>query len=383
MIRICASALFMLLTLMAEGEVTVRIFSRTRPLTVVFTPAKGDYYLHFSKVDSIHVGVNEPVVFTRYADQVIFKMISGASQAADSVFILPASRDALFKLRAPARNEPVKLLDGSLKVKSYPGSLLVLNITDIESYLPGVVKAEAGSRGPDEYFRAQAVVARTYVYRNIDRHNLDGFNLCDDTHCQVYPGIINESNIVEACRSTSGQVVTDRDSVLIISAFHANCGGQTAASSDVWVSGQPYLVSVKDPYCIAAPSAKWERIITDSLWQGFLRSKGISPGQGSLLVTSTDEKQGERTSYCIIAGKQILKEEMRTVFSLRSSFFSLIPVGDSVIIKGRGYGHGVGLCQDGARVMASQGMTYIDITGFYFPGTIILDIKNAIRPQRP
>ena len=80
-----------------------------------------------------------------------------------------------------------------LRVKSYPGSLQVLNITSVENYLPGVVRAEAGKYGPAEYFRAQAVVARTYIYRNIDRHELDGYNLCDDTHCQVYPGIITES----------------------------------------------------------------------------------------------------------------------------------------------------------------------------------------------
>ena len=379
MIRYLACFLLILFPRTMQGEIAVRIFARSKPSTVVFTPLKGEYFLFTSATDSMRVAVNEPVVITRYNDRVILKMKSVASAASDQVILKSPEADALFTLRATGKNDAVKTLNGSLKVSSYPGSLLVINIVEIEDYLPGVVKAEAGSSGPVEYFRAQAVVARTYAYRNTGRHLLDGYNLCDDTHCQVYPGIIPETGIIDACRSTAGSVLADRDSMLIISAFHANCGGETASSSDVWVSAHPYLVRVTDPYCSSSPSSKWMRIFPVSMWNEFLRSKGIIEGVQAPVITSPPEET-RRTRYMLFGDKSVSYEDIRLAFSLRSSFFTVIPAADSVIFRGRGYGHGVGLCQDGARVMASEGKSFSEITGFYYPGTAVMNIKNARRP---
>ncbi|HSO77707.1 MAG TPA: SpoIID/LytB domain-containing protein [Bacteroidales bacterium] len=376
MIRYITCIVLFLLSCLAQGQISVRIFARSKPLTVVFTPSKGEYFIFSSSSDSLRVAVNEPVIFTRYDKRVIIKMKTGASVVADSVRVRPVGPDALFTLRAAGKNDAVKTLNGSLKVSSYPGSLLAVNIVNIEDYLPGVVKSEAGSRGPVEYFRAQAVVARTYAYRNTDRHQLDGFNMCDDTHCQVYPGVITETNLIDACRSTAGKVQTDSDSILIISAFHANCGGQTAASSDVWVSAHPYLIRVTDPFCGTSPSARWERMFTATVWNDFLRLKGIVPGGPESVITSP-QPETKRTRYLMIADKTVSYEDIRIGFNLRSSFFTVIPAADSVIFKGRGYGHGVGLCQDGARVMASRGKSYQEITGFYYPGTAVMDVKYA------
>jgi len=382
MIRYITCIVLFLLSCPAQGRISVRIFARSKPLTVVFTPSKGEYFLLPSSGESLRVAANEPVIFTRYENRVIIKMKTGASVVADSVWVRPVGPDALFTLRAAGKSDAVKTLNGSLKVSSYPGSLLAVNIVNIEDYLPGVVKSEAGSRGPVEYFRAQAVVARTYAYRNTDRHQLDGFNLCDDTHCQVYPGVITETNLIDACRSTAGKVQADSDSMLIISAFHANCGGQTAASSDVWVSAHPYLIRVTDPYCSTSPSARWERIFPATMWNDFMKLKGIVPGGPESVITSP-QPEAKRTRYLMIADKTVSYEDIRIGFNLRSSYFTVIPSGDSVIFKGRGYGHGVGLCQDGARVMASRGKSFQEITGFYYPGTAVMDVKYAKKLIRP
>ncbi len=365
-----------------SGEIIVRIFSRSKPLSVVFTPSNGDYYLFVSSKDSLLVKVDEPLVITRFNAKVICRTLSGFSQVSDSLIIKPVTGWGLFNLRASGRNELSKMLDGSLVIKSYPGSLLILNTTDIESYLPGVVRAEAGGRGPSEYFRAQAVVARTYAYRHNEKHKLDGFNLCDDTHCQVYPGIITDSIIINACKSTEGKVLVDSDSTLIISAFHGNCGGKTAASSDVWVTPQKYLVSVSDPYCISAYNSKWEKRINSEVWNSFLASKGLSSPNINQSVVSAPEEVS-RGRYCTLAGKEITKEDIRAAFSLKSSYFTVIPVADSALIRGRGYGHGVGLCQDGAKVMANKGKIYSEITSFYYPGTKVIDILYTRKPVSP
>jgi stage II sporulation protein D len=382
MTRALAFLVLLFFSLTSGGQVSVRIFARTRPATIVFTPLQGEFLLNDGRTKDLKINVNETVAVTRYDNQVMYMTLTGVSALTDSVVIEPLSDGAMFSLRTPAGGEQLKTLDGSLKVKSYPGSLQVLNLTQVEDYLPGVVEAEAGKSGPEEYFRAQAVVARTYVYRNIDRHELDGYNLCDDTHCQVYPGVISDSLITGACRSTSGKVIIDRDSMLIVSAFHANCGGVTASSADVWVAKYPYLVSVKDPWCGASRSSTWKAAIPSGEWNDFLRMKNLEPGREAAIY-STPGGQPTRVTNYTIEGIRISKEDIRQRFGLRSSFFTLTQNSDSILVTGRGYGHGVGLCQDGARAMATGKYKYDQITGFYYPGTFITDIKNARRPERP
>jgi stage II sporulation protein D len=382
MIKALAFIVLLLLPVTSAGQVSIRMFARTRPVTVVFTPVKGEFLLNDGKVDDLKIMVNETVAITRHDDMIIYRTLSGTSSVTDSLSIEPLSADALFTLRAPGRNEELKTLDGSLRVKSYPGSLQVLNITSVENYLPGVVRAEAGKSGPAEYFRAQAVVARTYVYRNFDRHVLDDYNLCDETHCQVYPGIITDSTIISSCLTTADRVIIDRDSILIVSAFHANCGGVTAASSDVWVAKYPYLISIKDPWCGYSRSSAWKTSVPLSEWNAFLKTKKVEPGQETVLFSPAGS-QPTRAIGNTVAGIHISKEDVRQRFNLRSSFYTLTPSGDSITVIGRGYGHGVGLCQDGARAMAAGKMKYDQITGFYYPGTAITDIKNVRRPLRP
>jgi len=371
-----------LMPLTATIGVSIRIFARTKPLTVVFTPLSGSYVLNDGRNRDLKISGHETVIITRFNEYIIYRTLSGPSIVADSLVIVPFTDKSLFTLRASTRDEDIRTLDGSLKVKSFPGSLLVLDITSVENYLPGVVRAEAGRKGPAEYFKTQAVVARTYPWRNVSRHELDGFNLCDDTHCQVYPGIIEDSLIISACRSTSGKVIIGADSLLIASAFHGNCGGETASASDVWVASYPYLVSVHDPWCSYSASSKWEKSIPVSQWNDFLRSKEVTPGKEGSMYAPADAIPSRIPDYTV-TGRNISREDIRQYFGLRSAYFLLIRGNDSITVKGRGYGHGVGLCQDGAKAMASKLKTYIEITAFYYPGTFITDMKNARKPERP
>jgi len=371
----------LILPLAGFSQISIRIFARSKPASVIFTADRGVYVLCDGAAADVRLAEGEIVAITSFGDRVIYRTLSGIYGAADSLAFTPSSPGALFRLRAPGNAEPEKVLNGKLTVKHFPGSLQVLNLTTVEEALPGVVRAEAGKLGPSHYFRAQAVVARTYFYRNIERHALDGYNFCDDIHCQVYPGVVTDSVIVNACRSTAGKVLADRDSLLIEAAFHGNCGGETASSADVWLAGYPYLVSVKDPWCSYSASFTWRRSIARNEWNSFLKSKGIIPGKEGALYAG---QPGEgRIAGRSVQGKTVTSEEIRIRFGLRSAWFTLAPAGDSIIVSGRGYGHGVGLCQDGAKHMAEKKHSYEQIIGFYYPGTIITDIKNARRPARP
>jgi len=376
------SILFILLPLVSYSQISIRIFARSKPSSLIFTTVKGASILTDGAAGEVRLSQGETVAVTRYGDRVIYSTLSGIRGVSDSLAFAPAASGALFTVRAPGSSEPDKTLTGTLTVTSFPGSLRILNITTVEECLPGVVRAEAGKYGPSHYYRAQAVVARTYIYRNIDRHILDGYNLCDDIHCQVYPGVVTDSVIMNACRSTAGLVLADRDSIMIEAAFHGNCGGETASSADVWLAGYPYLVSVKDPWCSYSASSTWKRSIARSEWNAYLRSKGIFPGTEGAIYSAKTPAPGRITNRTV-QGKTLWSEEIRLRFGLRSAYFSLSAAGDSIVFSGRGYGHGVGLCQDGAKHMAEKKMSYNRIIGFYYPGTIITDVKNARRPARP
>jgi stage II sporulation protein D len=374
--------LLLLASLSGYAQISIRIFARTRPSSVFFTADRGHFILHDGAAGDLKLLPGDIMAVTMFNNRVVYRTLSGTMGAADSLTFTPADSKSLFTLRAPGGEEPQKTLEGSLRIKPFPGSLQILNITTAEGCLPGVVRAEAGKFGPLDYFKAQAVVARTYIYRNINRHELDGYNMCDDIHCQVYPGVVTDSVIVNACRATAGKVITDRDSLLIEAAFHGNCGGETASSADVWLAGYPYLVSVKDPWCSYSASSTWKKNISREDWNSFLRSKGITPGTAGNLWPSQPASAGRKSSSTI-QGRTVAAEEIRLRFALRSSWFTMTPAGDSITVSGKGYGHGVGLCQDGAKHMAEKKQTYDRIIGFYYPGTLIMDIKNARRPARP
>lgn len=383
MFRRPACLLLFLLSLLASGqEISVRIYTHTKPSAIVFTPQACSYMLLTSAGDVVTLKPGEPVIFSKHQESLVFKALGRPAVPADTVTIIPESSQDAFTLRQPSNSEPPRNLSGRLKVYIYSGSLMILNITGIESYLPGVVKAEAGSGGPSEYLRAQAVIARTYVYRHLQRHALDGYNLCDDVHCQVYSGLVSALSVKEACAGTAGEVLADADSMLIVSAFHANCGGETASSADTWVAAEPYLVSVKDTFCIHYKPVTWEKKIPASEWKKFLLTKGIECDIDSEMVPATPAKPGRVHDYMIM-GIPVPAADIRSYFNLKSTFFSFRKEADTLVFTGRGYGHGVGLCQDGARAMAMKGMTYKDITRFYYPGTFVINVKNAHIPAMP
>jgi stage II sporulation protein D len=141
-------------------------------------------------------------------------------------------------------------------------------------------------------------------------------------------------------------------------------------------------VSITDPWCGYSASSVWVKRVSFTGWYDFLKSRGVMPGQEEAFYSPAGSKP-VRIMNRTVSGKNINSEEVRVQFGLRSAFFTMRPEGDSLTISGRGYGHGVGLCQDGARAMAEKNMSYEKITGFYYPGTVITDVKNARRPLRP
>ena len=214
------------------------------------------------------------------------------------------------------------------------------------------------------------------MYKYFDRHLQDRYNLCDNTHCQAFNGLSQDSVINRAALETQGLVILAQDSTLIISAFHSNCGGETVTSKDVWLSNVPYQKKVIDPYCISSRNSKWEKRVSMNEWLGLIKKLGYdgNTDDPSAFIFYQKSRQNDYKTGSFRVSLLTIRADL----NLRSTFFSVLTDGDSIILKGRGYGHGVGLCQEGAMVMAGKGFNYLQIIDFYYSGVFISDIKNAV-----
>jgi len=360
----------------ASAQVKVRLFSNQSPESAVFSVTEGKYEISAFNGENLFVSKGEPVLITKYKGKLAVKTRNVKGFLCDSVIISGKTGDDSFSLRINGNNPVRQYYSGDLKCFPDMETLVLINICDVEKYIAGVVMAEGGSGKNTEYFKTQAVIARTYLYKYFDKHITDRYNVCDNTHCQAFNGLSSDTIINNAALETHGQVIVSQDSTLIISAFHSNCGGETASSEDVWLTGQPYLKSKVDSYCTTSRNSVWEKSISRSEWQEYLKKSGYSGNTNDSSVYSFAQKT--RLVNYNVGSFTIPLRIMRADLDLRSAYFSVMTDGDSIIFKGRGYGHGVGLCQEGAMAMAAKGFNYQQIIDFYYTGVLITDIKNAV-----
>ena len=242
----------------------------------------------------------------------------------------------------------------------------LINRIDEERYIAGVVEAEAGQGHTREFYKAKAIICRTYLYGNIDRHENEGFHLCDETHCQAYKGQCRSRDmILPAVVDTKNMIVTDlKASKPILATYHSNCGGETESAQNVWQTNLPYLIPVIDPYCTSSPNARWQKTISLDEWINYLIKNGFKPNPN--IVTDFSFQQNRRASIYKVNDFTTPVRQIRTDWQLRSTFFAIAVEEGNVVFRGRGYGHGVGLCQEGAIEMGRRGFKYDEIINFYY-----------------
>ncbi len=365
-----------LFVLFMQGQVRIRLFSSQTPESALFSVTSGRYELITYNGESLTVKKNETVLITRFNGKLAVKAGDKKGFTCDSLLLLGKTGNDFFSLRINDGIPVRQFYSGDLLCYPDLGTIVMINKCNVESYIAGVVKAEGGSGRYKEYIKTQAILARTYMYRYFDKHLSDRYNVCDNTHCQAFKGLSADSVINRSAVETKGLVILDRDSILIISPFHSNCGGETSGPENVWLTSLPYLKSVVDPYCITSNSATWEKRLSLKEWIGLLRNSGYEGKTDNPAGFTFIQKT--REYYYRTGSFSVPLSTIRAELNLRSTFFSVYAEGDSVILKGRGYGHGVGLCQEGAMEMAKEGKNCRQILDFYYSDVILADIKNAL-----
>lgn len=271
------------------------------------------------------------------------------------------------------------------KQRTYEGNLIVnldksrklqlINDVEFETYLAGVVQSEIYGDKTD-IFRVQSIISRTWALRNINKHKNDGYNFCDHVHCQAYLNRCVRPDIMLGTIQSSGETIVDSTGDLIETPFHANSGGQTANSEDVWRAALPYLRSVPDTFSYSMRQSNWVKVISKDKWLNyFAKNHKLDITNDSIRDTLLHFTQYHRKSK--ILGVPLTS--VRVNFQLKSTFFTVIydSTRNEVTLYGHGYGHGVGLSQEGTIRMVEMGYSYDSIIRHYYSGARIYRDVNS------
>lgn len=267
--------------------------------------------------------------------------------------ITVAGRDGgrvVFTLSVPGKVS--RSYHGVLLVKTENGEVVPVVSMELETAVGSVVQAESEPGTPLEALKAQAVVTRSYFLAGKGRHH--NFDFCDLTHCQFLrepprPGSV----VARALRATQGQVITYEDKP-VATMFTRSCGGRTRTPEELGmpVNGYPYFSVICD-YCYKSPS-RWSRRISGE-------DAKLLAGKGEAGRLDVDRRLG----WNAVPGNN----------------YTMQTVKGEVLLEGAGQGHGIGLCQRGAKAMAEEGANYRDILAHYFPNTLLENISKSLRDK--
>jgi stage II sporulation protein D len=272
-------------------------------------------------------------------------------------------------------------LAAPLQLSAHDSLLTLVASMPLDTYVAAALEGESANFKHAESLKAMAVVVRTYAVRFRPRHGDEGFDFCDNTHCQNLNFAGLTSLVRAAAEETRGQLLWYK-ATPAATYYHQNCGGTLAAGEEVWPTvHEPYLSEHTDPYCTQGAPLPWRSEFSRADLDRALRDQGLSvlPQWTSLTVASRGAsgrviklvfRRATQSSQLISASS--LRFAIGRSFGwnrVRSDLYQVEMAGDSVIFQGRGAGHGVGLCQAGAEEMAREGKSYREILDFYYPGT--------------
>ncbi|MEW6584818.1 MAG: SpoIID/LytB domain-containing protein [Nitrospirota bacterium] len=259
---------------------------------------------------------------------------------------------------------------GNIDVWKGESGIHIINEIPLEEYIKDVVAVEVSPDWDMEALKAQAVVSRTYALYQKRMNGGALYHLASSTLHQVYKGNNPDVRVSYAVEETRGEILTYDDSP-IEAFYHSTCGGKTEDSEEVFGRGHPYLRPVESP-CTLSPYSSWEREIPfreiekalnvqgiKDVWirsrtaTGRVRHLAVTHGGGVMSVSATDFRKAVGWTR------------------LPSTNFTIQKQDDTVVFSGKGYGHGIGLCQWCALEMARDGKNYKEILSHFYPGAVI------------
>ena len=279
----------------------------------------------------------------------------------------------------------IKIYRGALDIfRQENGQMLVINRVDLERYVRGVLYHEVSDKWPMEAMKAQAVATRTYALYQMQQNKDQLFDVTSDIYSQVYGGKKAERfRTTIASNRTRGQVLLF-DNEILPAYFHSNSGGYTEDVRELWKHDLPPLYGRADPFAEGAPSYVWKKNFRSKDVQEALEKAGYEVGlikdirviernkSGRIRFLEIESRSGIVTT---MTGKKF--REIVGPNKIRSNFYDIVMQGYYFDLHGKGWGHGVGMCQWGAHNMAKQRKAYDQILTFYYPQTQLVDYRQG------
>ncbi len=360
----------------AEDQVRVALAERAGRVTVA---AAGDLRLELPSGDRIDAASGATMILKGRELQINDQPVRGARVAVQGTQL----RITLQGPSSEAANEQW-VVSGDLDVTVRDGHFLVVNVVALEEYVAGVVSTEVNPEWHEELLRAQAVAARTYVLHKKMQSASQPFDVYASVQDQAYTGRqhVNEA-VRDAVRRTRGQVLT-YEGRPIFAAYSSTTAGPTEDAMNVWAKDLPYLKGVDCPFDQKSPWYEWRATIPFDVVESRLKAEGYPVGWLATLTPYRKTRAGRVKDVRILHSRGALVlsgQEFRRVLgyaNVRSTRFAIDRIDKHVVFTGKGAGHGVGLCQWGAKEMAELGYPYQSILRYYYPGTEILPRDQVV-----
>ncbi len=259
---------------------------------------------------------------------------------------------------------------GNIEVWKGNSGLYLINELPLEEYVKYVVGAEVGRNWDMEALKAQAVISRTYALYQKKFRGKENYDLTSSVLHQVYKGNTVDKRVSYAVLNTAGEVLV-YDGKVIEALYHSTCGGRTEDAEEVFGKSYPYLSPVTSS-CELSPYWIWERNIPAGEIEDALNVDGIK----EIFVTAYTSTKRVKTLDILYGQSRmsVKATDLRRLLGwkrLPSTNFTVSRDNGNFIFEGKGYGHGVGLCQWSALEMAKKGMNYREILSFFYPGTTL------------
>jgi len=293
-------------------------------------------------------------------------VVNGKTLLAQKIRLVPGGDDAL-KVNGLHYRGQLELTCGTRS------GILAVNFVPVEEYLKGVVPNEVQYSWPAEALKAQAVAARTFTLSHMGTaaEHAD-YDVEAGTNSQVYRGLDSERDSTSRAVEATARLVATYQGHFISAFYHSNCGGHTADVRHVWGSEAPYLKGVPCGFCNDSPHATWTLTLSwtevvSALAQRNIKSIHSLEAVGRLpdgrILSIEIQHDGIKDVMKAAAFRMLVGPER-----LKSTNFEIVPSAKDVAFRGRGWGHGVGLCQEGACGLARTGYGFAEILEFYYPG---------------
>ena len=263
---------------------------------------------------------------------------------------------------------------GAITVEAKGDRMRLVNVLPLGWYLASVVGAEMPNWAPSAAMKAQSIVSRSYILHRIVADDARYPPVCDSIFSQVYRGLSSENPMtIKAVRQTDGLVLIENGSP-IDACFSASSGGHTASAKDVWGNEVAYLIGKSDPFSRNGEYGQWRLDVKSDECERLLESAGHHIGESQEIVIIKADRAGRACRVALLGttGNVLMRgRDFRMLLGttrLRSTMFDIERRPAGFTFHGKGYGHGVGLSQQGACNMAQAGYSFQQILHFYYTG---------------